>query len=184
MCNFQSAFGSKSTYPTLSREGLPLYQLMSHLRLSQTTVQHSQVWVIWHHSEPLNHNTKNPERYQQPVLPLRTVAPDSCTFRPWTLFKISSGKWLALMIASQFVEKSVFAGLTVLTSLKPYVLHGAESILRILRFVDPASYYNLRKWTTWRMLLFRVEVRKCLLSFVAESFVFQVAIQKFKDQDT
>jgi hypothetical protein len=27
------------------------------------------------------------------------------------------------------------------------------------------------------------EVRKCLLSFDAESFVFQVAIQKFKDQD-
>jgi len=26
-------------------------------------------------------------------------------------------------------------------------------------------------------------VRKCLLSFGAESFVFQVAIQKFKDQD-
>jgi len=25
--------------------------------------------------------------------------------------------------------------------------------------------------------------RKCLLSFGAESFVFQVAIQKFKDQD-
>ena len=28
-----------------------------------------------------------------------------------------------------------------------------------------------------------IEVRKCLLSFGAESFVFQVAIQKFKDQD-
>ena len=28
------------------------------------------------------------------------------------------------------------------------------------------------------------EVRKCLLSFGAESFVFQVAIQKCKDQDT
>jgi len=27
------------------------------------------------------------------------------------------------------------------------------------------------------------EVRKCLLSFGAESFVFQVAIQKFKNQD-
>ena len=27
------------------------------------------------------------------------------------------------------------------------------------------------------------EVRKCLLSFGAEPFVFQVAIQKFKDQD-
>ena len=27
------------------------------------------------------------------------------------------------------------------------------------------------------------EVRKCLLSFGAESFVFQVAIQKFKDKD-
>ena len=26
-----------------------------------------------------------------------------------------------------------------------------------------------------------IEVRKCLLSFGAESFVFQVAIQKFKD---
>jgi len=26
-----------------------------------------------------------------------------------------------------------------------------------------------------------VEVRKCLLSFGAESFVFQVVIQKFKD---
>jgi len=26
-------------------------------------------------------------------------------------------------------------------------------------------------------------VRKCLLSFGAEPFVFQVAIQKFKDQD-
>jgi len=29
----------------------------------------------------------------------------------------------------------------------------------------------------------RCEVSKCLLSFGAESFVFQVAIQKFKDQD-
>jgi len=28
-----------------------------------------------------------------------------------------------------------------------------------------------------------IEVGKCLLSFGAESFVFQVAIQKFKDQD-
>jgi len=28
-----------------------------------------------------------------------------------------------------------------------------------------------------------VRARKCLLSFGAESFVFQVAIQKFKDQD-
>jgi len=27
----------------------------------------------------------------------------------------------------------------------------------------------------------RIEVRKCLLSFDAESFVFQIAIQKFKD---
>jgi hypothetical protein len=29
----------------------------------------------------------------------------------------------------------------------------------------------------------QIEVRKCLLSFGAESFVFQVSIQKFKDQD-
>jgi len=28
-----------------------------------------------------------------------------------------------------------------------------------------------------------IKSRKCLLSFGAESFVFQVAIQKFKDQD-
>ena len=28
-----------------------------------------------------------------------------------------------------------------------------------------------------------IEVRKCLLSFGAEPFLFQVAIQKFKDQD-
>ena len=28
-----------------------------------------------------------------------------------------------------------------------------------------------------------IEVRECLLSFGAESFVFQVAIQKLKDQD-
>jgi len=28
-----------------------------------------------------------------------------------------------------------------------------------------------------------IEVRKCLLSFGAESFIFRVAIQKFKDQD-
>ena len=33
------------------------------------------------------------------------------------------------------------------------------------------------------MLFLKIEVRKCLLSFGAESFVFQVAIQKFKDQD-
>jgi len=32
--------------------------------------------------------------------------------------------------------------------------------------------------TVWTM---QIEVRKCLLSFRAESFVFQVAIQKFKD---
>jgi len=30
---------------------------------------------------------------------------------------------------------------------------------------------------------FIIEVRICLLSFGAESYVFQVAIQKFKDQD-
>ena len=29
----------------------------------------------------------------------------------------------------------------------------------------------------------QIEVRKCMLSFGAESFVFQVDIQKFKDQD-
>jgi len=29
----------------------------------------------------------------------------------------------------------------------------------------------------------KIEVRECLLSFGAESFVFQVAIQKLKDQD-
>ena len=29
----------------------------------------------------------------------------------------------------------------------------------------------------------QIEVRECLLSFGAESFVFQFAIQKFKDQD-
>jgi len=29
----------------------------------------------------------------------------------------------------------------------------------------------------------KIEARKWLLSFGAESFVFQVAIQKFKDQD-
>jgi len=29
----------------------------------------------------------------------------------------------------------------------------------------------------------QIEVRKCLLSFGAECFVFQVAFQKFKDQD-
>jgi hypothetical protein len=29
----------------------------------------------------------------------------------------------------------------------------------------------------------QIEVRKCWLSFCAEPFVFQVAIQKFKDQD-
>jgi len=31
------------------------------------------------------------------------------------------------------------------------------------------------------LYLSKIEVRKCLLSFGAESFVFQVAIQKFKD---
>jgi hypothetical protein len=30
----------------------------------------------------------------------------------------------------------------------------------------------------------QIEVRECLLSFGAESVVFQVAIQKLKDQDT
>ena len=29
----------------------------------------------------------------------------------------------------------------------------------------------------------QIEIRKCLLPFGAESFVFQVAIQKLKDQD-
>jgi len=29
----------------------------------------------------------------------------------------------------------------------------------------------------------KIEVRKCLLSFGAVSFLFQFAIQKFKDQD-
>jgi len=29
----------------------------------------------------------------------------------------------------------------------------------------------------------RIEVRECLLSFGAESVVFQIAIQKLKDQD-
>jgi len=32
-------------------------------------------------------------------------------------------------------------------------------------------------------MVYVIEVRKCLLSFGAESFVFKVAIQKFKDQD-
>jgi len=41
-------------------------------------------------------------------------------------------------------------------------------------------------WSSVRAVvrtLLQIEVRKCLLSFGAESFVFQVAIQKFKDQD-
>jgi len=40
---------------------------------------------------------------------------------------------------------------------------------------------NRRRW--WLAFGTTIEVTKCLLSFGAESFVFPVAIQKFKDQD-
>ena len=36
--------------------------------------------------------------------------------------------------------------------------------------------------TTRILIVKKIEVRKCLLSFGAEYFVFQIAIQKFKDQ--
>jgi hypothetical protein len=38
-------------------------------------------------------------------------------------------------------------------------------------------------FTVPKTLMLQIEVRECLLSFGAESFVFQVAIQKLKDQD-
>jgi len=41
--------------------------------------------------------------------------------------------------------------------------------------------YTILYWNRNRSL--QVAVRKCLLSFGAESFVFKVAIQKFKDKD-
>ena len=41
------------------------------------------------------------------------------------------------------------------------------------------SAYNKRRV----VIKLCVSVMKCLLSFGAESFVFQVPIQKFKDQD-
>jgi len=43
--------------------------------------------------------------------------------------------------------------------------------------------YNIKNGNTIQKNLRAVAVRKCLLFFSAESFVFQVAIQKFKDQD-
>ena len=46
--------------------------------------------------------------------------------------------------------------------------------------VPAADELSLGKNVTFAQ---QIEVRKCLLSFGAESFVFQVAIQKFKDQD-
>ena len=46
--------------------------------------------------------------------------------------------------------------------------------------VDIRVSYGEPRNSVWCRFL---EVRKCLLSFGAEPFVFQVAIQKFKDQD-
>jgi hypothetical protein len=45
------------------------------------------------------------------------------------------------------------------------------------------TVYKLQHFNCIRQsrMLAQIEVRKCLLSFGAESFVFQVAIQKFKD---
>jgi hypothetical protein len=43
---------------------------------------------------------------------------------------------------------------------------------------------NLNESILLRKKLRAVEVRECLISFGAESFVFQFAIQKYKDEDT
>jgi len=51
-----------------------------------------------------------------------------------------------------------------------YIMHRIQSISNIFPIF---MRYNLRFYDI-------ITVRKCLLSFGAESFVFQVAIQKFK----
>jgi len=57
---------------------------------------------------------------------------------------------------------------------------GAKKWIHIL--IDVMNKFNESKFYCGRDYE-QIEVRKCLLSFGAESFVFQVAIQKFKDQD-
>ena len=53
--------------------------------------------------------------------------------------------------------------------------------------IDNSTFERVEKFKQIKFLLRKklrkIEVRKCLLSFGAEYFFFQVAIQKFKDQD-
>jgi len=51
-----------------------------------------------------------------------------------------------------------------------------DSIILYVSFFAGSKFYSGRNKE-------QIEVRKYLLSFGAEYFVFQVAIQKFKDQD-
>jgi hypothetical protein len=52
-----------------------------------------------------------------------------------------------------------------------------------LGYTQPLTEMSTRNISWGQRRLEQIEVRKCLLSFGAESVVFQVAIQKLKYQD-
>ena len=58
--------------------------------------------------------------------------------------------------------------------LNGYLMHQKFNIKKL--YILPTMYL-------WVLYLSEIEVRECLLPLGAEPFIFQVAIQKFKDQD-
>jgi hypothetical protein len=63
-----------------------------------------------------------------------------------------------------------------------YVSHSQVTSLDILT-ASPLIQFFLSNFKFLHGKKEQIEVRECLLLFGAESFVFQFAIQKFKDQD-
>jgi hypothetical protein len=58
----------------------------------------------------------------------------------------------------------------------------SQSIERVDEFIIFGNNVNKSKFDSGRNEE-QIEARQCLLLFGSESFVFQIAIQKFKDQD-
>jgi hypothetical protein len=78
----------------------------------------------------------------------------------------------------------------VITKTRRYLICRKEnntSILLCARLFKSCVFFvgilKMFKITYFLIDLSCVEVRECLLLFDAESFVFQFAVQKFKDQD-
>jgi len=65
-----------------------------------------------------------------------------------------------------------------------YLLHFYIFVFLLAAFAFcVVIYINILNWNNKIIIIIIIIVAKCLLSFGAESFVFQVAVQEIKDQD-